>query len=122
MTVEVRRGTDNDAMAEQSKEKLNIKLHVYDEDIHVAVKRDEEKLYRDAAKLITERYGVYTQMFRGTKNDHTIAMMTLIDIAIRLQRELDRNDTAPYDKVLSQLTAELEQALGLQQKSGGPTK
>ena len=98
-------------MAEESNEKLNIRLHVYDKEIHVAIKRDEEELYRDAAKLITERYGVYNQMFKVSKSDHEIALMTLVEIALRLQRELHRNDTQPYDDILSQLTSEIEEAM-----------
>jgi cell division protein ZapA len=100
-----------ETMAEESKEKLNIKLHVYDEFIHVAVNRDEEELYRDAAKLVTERYGVYTQMFKVSKSDHTIALMTLIEIALRYQRLLGHNDTEPYDQILSQLSSEIEDVL-----------
>lgn len=98
-------------MAEENKEKLNIKLHVYDEDIHVAINRSEERLYRDAAKLITERYGVYNQMFKVSKSDHTIALMTLIEIALRYERLVDHNDTKPYEDILSQLTSEIEEAL-----------
>lgn len=98
-------------MAGESNEKLNIKLHVYDRDIHVAIKRDEEQLYRDAAKLITERYGVYNQMFKVSKSDHEIALMTLVEIALRLERELTRNDTEPYENILSVLTSEIEDAL-----------
>ena len=98
-------------MAEESKEKLNIKLHVYDKDIHVAINRNEEEFYRDAAKLITERYGVYNQMFKVSKSDQEIALMTLVEIALRLQRELHRNDTQPYDDILSQLTSEIEEAM-----------
>jgi cell division protein ZapA len=98
-------------MAEDNKEKLNIKLYVYDEDIHVAIDRSEEHLYRNAAKLITERYGVYNRMFKVSKSDHTIALMTLVEIALRYERELDRNDTEPYDNILSQLTSEIEEAL-----------
>jgi cell division protein ZapA len=98
-------------MAEDSKEKLNIKLHVYDKDIHVTINRSEEQLYRDAAKLITERYGVYNQMFKTSKSDHEIALMTLVEIALHLQRQLRRNDTQPYDDILSQLTSEIEDAM-----------
>jgi len=98
-------------MAEGSKEKLNIRLHVYDEDIHATIEREEEVYYRAAAKLITERYGAYNQVFKGRKSDHTIALMTLVEIALRYEKELDRNDTTPYDKILSKLTSEMEEAL-----------
>lgn len=98
-------------MAEDSKEKLNIRLHVYDEDIHATIERADEQYYRAAAKLISERYGAYSQVFAGRKSDHTIALMTLVEIALRYQKELDRNDTSPYDEILTKLTSEIEEAL-----------
>ena len=51
------------AMAEVNKEKLHIKLHVYDEEIEVTVDRADEEYYRRAAKLITDRYNVYAQAY-----------------------------------------------------------
>ena len=99
-------------MAEESKEKLNIRLHVYDEDIAMVLhNREDEVFYRAAAKLITERYGAYSQVYKGRKSDHTIALMTLVEIALRYQKELSKNDTAPYDNILRQLTSEIEDAL-----------
>ncbi|MBQ8466863.1 MAG: cell division protein ZapA [Prevotella sp.] len=98
-------------MAEEIKEKLNIRLHVYDEDIHATIEREDEEYYRAAAKLISERYGAYAQVFKGRKSDHTIALMTLIEIALRYEKEVDRNDTSPYDNILLQLTNEIEEAM-----------
>ncbi len=98
-------------MAEQ-KDRLHIKLHVYDEEIEVVINREDEEFYRLAAKLITERYNAYAQAYKGRKSDHTIALMTLIDIALVYQKERTHNDTAPYDNVLARLTAEIENALG----------
>lgn len=99
-------------MAEENKEKLNIRLHVYDEDILTVLHdREEEEYYRAAAKLVTERYGAYAQHFKGQKSDHTIALMTLVEIALRYKREQAKNDTLPYDNILSQLTSEIEEAL-----------
>ena len=99
-------------MAEESKEKLNIRLHVYDEDIAMVLhNREDEVYYRAAAKLITERYGAYAQVYKGRKSDHTIGLMTLIEIALRYEKELGKNDTAPYDNILRQLTSEIEDAM-----------
>ncbi|MBQ9644946.1 MAG: cell division protein ZapA [Prevotella sp.] len=98
-------------MAEVNKEKFNIRLHVYDEDIHVSIDRADEAYYRAAAKLVSERYGAYAQVFTGRKSDHSIALMTLIEIALRYEKELERNDTSPYDNVLAKLTSEIEDAL-----------
>ena len=98
-------------MAEQIKDKLHIRLHVYDAEIEVVVKRDEEEYYRAAAKLITERYNAYAQAYKGRKSDHTIALMTLIDVALMYQKEHALNDTSPYNNVLARLTTEMEEAL-----------
>lgn len=98
-------------MAEANKEKLHIRLHVYDEEIEVTVNREDEVYYRAAAKLITDRYNAYAQAYRGRKSDHIIALMSLIDIALMYQRERSKNDTKPYDDILSRLTSEIEEAL-----------
>ena len=98
-------------MAEVNNEKLHIRLHVYNEDIEVTVNRAEEAYYRAAAKLITDRYNAYAQAYRGKKSEHTISLMTLIDIALLYEREHGKNDTAPYDAILSKLTSEIEEVL-----------
>ena len=92
--------------------KLNITLHVYDEEIAMKLhNREDEEYYRAAAKLISDRYGAYAQAYKGRKSDHTIALMTLIEIALRYEKEMIKNDTSPYDNVLSQLTSEIEEVL-----------
>ena len=93
------------------KELQHIKLHVYDTDIDISVDRNEEPLYREAAKLITERYGIYKMLYEKTKGDHEIALMTMVEIALQLQRQLHRNDTAPLVTMISQMTSEIEDAL-----------
>ena len=98
-------------MAEQNKDRLHIRLHVYDEDIEVVINRDDEEYYRSAAKLITERYNAYAQAYKGRKSEHTVALMTLIDIALMCQKERAHNDTSPYVNVLAKLTAEIEDVL-----------
>ena len=80
------------AMAEVNKEKLHIKLHVYDEEIEVTVDRADEEYYRRAAKLITDRYNAYAQAYKGRKGEHTISLMTLIDISLMYERQRAKND------------------------------
>lgn len=98
-------------MTEENKEKFNIHLHVYDMEIPVSIEREDEVYYRAAAKLITDRYNIYAGKYTGQKSDHTIAIMTLIDIALMYQRERAKNDTEVYDNLLSHLTSEIEEAL-----------
>ena len=99
-------------MSELKKEKLHIRLHVYDAEIEVTINREDEEYYRAAAKLITDRYNAYSQAYRGRKSEHIIALMTLVDVALLYQKERAHNDTSPYDDILKRLTAEIEGALG----------
>ncbi len=101
-------------MAEVNKEELHIKLHLYDTDLTVIINRDEEKLYRDAGKLINEAVNTYANIFKGQKGDKEILYMALVDIALRYQREYNRNDAQPYNDILDKLTSEIESALNKQ--------
>ena len=98
-------------MTEVNSERLHIRLHVYDEEIEVTIKRSDEEYYRKAAKLITDRYNAYSQAYKGKKGEHTIALMTLIDIALMFERERGKNDTDPYNTILTKLTSEIEEVL-----------
>jgi cell division protein ZapA len=101
-----------EAMAEEIKDnKLHIRLHVYDTEMSVNVLREDEKLYRDAAKLITDTVNSYASYFKGRKSDKDLLYMSLIDIALRYERESTRNDTEPYSDILGKLTSEIEEAL-----------
>ena len=98
-------------MTEGSSSKLHIRLHVYDTEISVNVVREDEKFYRDAAKLITDTVNTYAQFFKGKKSDKELLYMALIDIALRYEREALRNDTEPFKDILGKLTSEIEEAL-----------
>lgn len=98
-------------MVKENKEKLHIRLHVYDTDLAVNIIREDEKYYRDGAKLITDTVNTYAEVFKGRKSDKEILYMALIDIALRYEKENSRNDTAPYLDVLEKLTSEIEEAV-----------
>lgn len=92
-------------------DKLHIKLHVYDTDISVNVVREDEEYYRRAAKLITETINTYSSVFKGRKTEKDILYMSLIDIALRHEKQSERNDTTPFSNILEKLTREIEEAL-----------
>ena len=96
-------------MAEQ--DKLLIRLHVYDTDLSVRIPREDEEYYRKSAKLIDDIVNSYAKIFKGRKSDKEILYMALIDVALRYEKESDRNDTKPYDDILVKLTSEIEDAL-----------
>ena len=98
-------------MAEQEQDKLLIRLHVYDTDVSVRIPREDEEYYRKSAKLIDDIVNSYAKIFKGRKSDKEILYMALIDVALRYEKESDRNDTKPYDDILEKLTSEIEDAL-----------
>ena len=87
--------------------KLNIRLHIYDTDMAVKINRDDEEMYRNAATLITEVVGSYTDYYKGLKSEKEILYMALVDIALRYEREAMRNDVTPFSDVLKQLAGEI---------------
>lgn len=98
-------------MSEANQEKLRIRLHVYDTDIPVNVRPEDEPLYRDAASLITKTVNAYASSYKGLKSEKELLYMALIEIALRYEMELSRNDTKPYADIMAKLTSEIEEAL-----------
>ena len=92
-------------------EKINIRLHIYDTDISVRVPREEEPLYRKDAELINELLNVYYSNFKGSKSDKEIIYFAMIDLGLRLQKANQKNDTKPYEDILSKRTSEIEDEL-----------
>ena len=105
-------------MAEDNNGKLRIRLHLYDTDMPVNVRPEEEPLYRDAASLITSTVNAYASRYKGIKGEKDILYMALVDIALRYEMQLSRNDTQPYREMLSKLTSEIEDTLKDRRQDG----
>ena len=98
-------------MVDQTQDKLQIRLHLYDTDLSVRIPREDEEYYRKSAKLIDDIVNSYTKIFKGRKSDKEILYMALLDVALRYEKEEGKNDTQPYNEILEKLTAEIEDAL-----------
>ena len=98
-------------MVDQTQDKLQIRLHVYDTDLSVRILREDEEYYRKSAKLIDDIVNSYTKIYKGRKSDKEILYMALLDVALRYEKEEGKNDTQPYNEILEKLTAEIEDAL-----------
>ena len=98
-------------MADQKEDKLQIRLHVYDTDLTVRIPREDEEYYRKSAKLIDEIVNSYSKIFKGCKSDKETLYIALIHVALRYEKESDKNDTEPYNDILNKLTAEIEDTL-----------
>ncbi len=99
-------------LMKEEHQKRNIRLHIYDTFIPVKVPQEEEPLYRKDADLINERLNTYFANFKDKISDKEIIFYAMIDIGLRLQKELQRNDTRPYDDSIQELTKEIEDLLG----------
>ena len=100
-----------ETMPEDELNKINIKLNIYDRVVELKVPREEESLYRKDEELINALLNVYYDNFKGLKEDKEITYFAMVDLGLRLQRELQRNDTKPYDDILQRLTSEIETVL-----------
>ena len=49
--------------------------------------------------------------FKEQKPDKEIIFYAMIDLGLRLQKELRRNDTKSYDEAMKELTGEIESLL-----------
>ena len=103
-------------------DKLHIRLHVYDTDIPVTVRPEDEPYCRKAAKLITDKVNSLMDVYRTSRSENEIIRMAMLDIAIDLEFEKSSNDTKPYDDILTRITSEIEDALDVKAPSGGKEK
>lgn len=62
--------------------KIETTLHLYDEELELTIKEEEQERYIAAAEFVTQKYNAYALAYQGKKSDHTIALMTLLDVAL----------------------------------------
>lgn len=89
---------------------LNITLKLGGKNFSITVKRDEEIFYRNAERLINQRYSFYANRFPD-QSDSTYLMMTTIDIAVRLKRSESEGNLQPIMETLTGLTNEIDAAI-----------
>jgi cell division protein ZapA len=89
---------------------FQITLKLGGQSFSITIKRDEELFYRDAEKLINQRYSYYANHFPG-QNVTTYLLMTVLDIAVRLQKESANGNIQPIMATLNGLVNEINSAL-----------
>ena len=94
------------------REKRRIILHVYNQQLPITIYADEEEMYRNAAKLVSDKVNSYANASkRSNVNDQMVLYMVLVDIAVMYQREHAKMDTQEMGEALVRLTSEIEDAL-----------
>lgn len=75
-------------------DKVRINIQIGDNKHPLFVQRDEEPIFRDAARLVNERLQAYARKFRasGLPKDYLMAFVA-VDIAARFMRQ-DRDSNA----------------------------
>ena len=93
---------------------LSITIRFGTMSIPLNIPREQEYAYRQAEKLIKEKYGFYTSKYPG-QSENIYVIMTMVDMAVQAeQKELDL-DVTPVAERLAPLIGELESALSSEQ-------
>jgi hypothetical protein len=89
---------------------LSITLRFGTWTLPMTIRRDEEYTYRQAEKLIKERYSFYTSNYPG-QNTEMYLVMTILDIAVLGKRQEIEGDAQPVVDALRPLLSEVENAI-----------
>lgn len=92
----------------EDKQKITIRFGSWD--LQMTVLRKDEHLYREAEKLMKERYAFYTRNYKGLATERYM-VMCMLDIAVRLQHALENNNNEELVEKLTSLLREIEQKL-----------
>lgn len=92
----------------EDKQKINIRFGSWD--LPMTVMRKDEHLYREAEQLMKERYAFYTRSYKGLATERYM-VMCMLDIAVRLQHSLERNDSSNIIEKLAPLAEDIEKIL-----------
>ncbi|MBQ5655849.1 MAG: cell division protein ZapA [Bacteroidaceae bacterium] len=92
----------------EEKQKITIRFGSWD--LPMTVQRKDEHLYREAEKLMKDRYAFYTRSYKGLATERYM-VMCMLDIAVRLQHALEKGDQTDLVDRLSPLITEIEARL-----------
>lgn len=76
----------------------------------MTIKREDEILYRDAEKLINQRFSFYANAYPRLGNEMYLTMMAL-DVAVQLKSKEHETNLGPVVDVMKSLVADIEESL-----------
>lgn len=92
------------------KDKLVIQLLIGKQVYPITVRRDQEEVYRKAARLINEKLGRYEQSYPNLSHERYTSV-ALLDFAVQVIQTQKQKDQSPYEDVVKRLTEEIAQLL-----------
>lgn len=90
-------------------DKLVIRLIIGHQEHAITVPRSQEERFRKASKLINEKLGKYEQRYANQSQEKYMSIV-LLDLAVALLQNENKQDTRPILDLLEQLTREIEAA------------
>ena len=100
---------------EEKKDKLVIQLLIGKQVYPITVRRDQEEVYRKAARQINENLGRYEQSYPNLSYERYTSV-ALLDFAVQVIQSQMQKDQSPYEDVVKRLTDEITQLLADDQK------
>uniref|UniRef100_UPI0015AC5882 cell division protein ZapA n=1 Tax=Alloprevotella sp. TaxID=1872471 RepID=UPI0015AC5882 len=100
---------------EEKKDKLVIQLLIGKQVYPITVRRDQEEVYRKAARQINEKLGRYEQSYPNLSYERYTSV-ALLDFAVQVIQTQMQKDQSPYEDVVKRLTDEITQLLADDQK------
>lgn len=94
----------------EKKDKLVIQLLIGKQVYPITVRRDQEEVYRKAARLINEKLGRYEQSYPNLSYERYTSV-ALLDFAVQVIQTQKQKDQSPYEDVVKRLTEEIAQLL-----------
>ena len=92
-------------------DKFTIQLLIGNQMYPVTVRRDQEEIFRKAAKLINGKLSKYQQAYQHQPYEKYMSM-ALLELSVGVLQAGEDNDKGPYQETLEQLTKEMEDVLG----------
>lgn len=91
-------------------DKLSITLKFGKRVMPMVVAREDEYIYREAEKLINNRFNFYASKYPN-QGDEMYMLMMALDVAVRLKRMEEENDPVPVEDAIKALITKVEQSL-----------
>ena len=95
-------------------DRMKINLLIDCQKYPLNIRREDELLYRDAAKLIDKTLNKYREWKPDLSSNQHWAMAAL-ELAYAFISNKDKNDTQPYLRKLEELTGELDKVISEKQ-------
>ncbi|MDD7080920.1 MAG: cell division protein ZapA [Prevotella sp.] len=97
-------------MVDNKSEKMVIQLLIGKQVYPITIKREQEEIYRRAARMINDKLGRYEQSYPHLGYERYTSV-ALLDFAVQVIQLQNQKDESPYEKVVDRLNEELGQLL-----------